>query len=368
MKYKVGDKVRIVSKWVSGCYENPEGKMDKYLGKTMTIKSVCGEMDPTYKMYEDQQDPNRCGGWNWLAPSIAGLARMESIRITADGDKVIAVLKNGKEIVKRAEAKCSPRDTFDFAIGANLAYMRLMGEPADPTAGEEKANTNKKPMTCREKLEQEHPGKVSGNYHGGCYGCPHKYGYAKKECKGLNKCRECWDRPVEQPEETKQPENALKIEIGKKYKLKEWGAVKDHMSISQDAWDRMSKGAIIPIRNVGGDYLCENVTERPYIIPSDAFECEWVDKQETQPQFKVGDLVKVVDKGRTYSRYQEWFENHAPEYVSKFKRTDAPENGEAGVIRVIAPHDKCDDSADICLIECGGNRAFAIGFDGIAKM
>ena len=29
MKYKVGDKVRIVSKWGKGCHENADGKMDK---------------------------------------------------------------------------------------------------------------------------------------------------------------------------------------------------------------------------------------------------------------------------------------------------------------------------------------------------
>ena len=38
MKYKVGDKVRIIGKWIAGCNQNNEGKMDKWLGKVMTIK------------------------------------------------------------------------------------------------------------------------------------------------------------------------------------------------------------------------------------------------------------------------------------------------------------------------------------------
>lgn len=364
MNYKVGDKVRIVSKWVSGCHQNPEGKMDKYLGKVMTIKSVCGVQCPTYSMVEDQQDQDRSGtGWCWHAPSIAGLACMESIHITADGDKVIAVLKNGKEIVKRAEAKCSPRDTFDFAIGANLAYKRLMDEPIMVAAGAEKASTDKKPMTFREKLAMEHPEKVGSQFRGGCSGCPETYGYEKTfNCVGVP-CSECWDRTI--PEQT---ENTLNIEIGKKYKLKAYDAVLDHHGISRFAWDIVAKGAIIPMeKSKEGNWYC-STTALPFFIAEDAFECEWVDKQETQPKYKVGDLVKVVDYGKTYSRYKEWFEKHAPEYLSKFISSDAPENGEAGVIRVIAPHGDREDEADICLIECGGNRAFAIGLDGIAKM
>lgn len=425
MNYKVGDKVRIVSKWVSGCHENPEGKMDKYLGKVMTIKCVGGSIEhPVYQMFEDQQDQDRIGyGWTWHAPSIAGLACMESIHITADGDKVISVLKNGKKIVKRAEAKCSPRDTFDFAIGANLAYKRLMDEPADPTAGEEKASALTKPMTCREKLAIEHPEKV-GDFYAGCFGCPHQYGYAKRECD--YKCRECWDRPVEQPEETKQPENALKIEIGKKYKLKEYDAVGDHHGISRYTWNIIAQGAIIPMEKTkDGNWQCKTTT-LPFFIAEDAFECEWVDKQETQPQFKVGDrvmitngwadagkfgtiiaddgsthapyrveldngvlhwkygynlekveqqkepeykvgdLVQVVGTGNIYSRYDRWVKMNAPEYLSKFFCDHLPDSGETGVIRVIAPH--CEDCKRyICLIECARNRVFVIGFDGISK-
>ena len=51
MKYKVGDKVRIVSNWGKGCHENSDGKMDKWLGKVMTIMCVdCNRK--CYKMIE----------------------------------------------------------------------------------------------------------------------------------------------------------------------------------------------------------------------------------------------------------------------------------------------------------------------------
>ena len=56
-----GDKVRIVSKWGYGCYENLDGEMDKYLGKIMTVKSV--ESD-TVRMFEDG------GQWHWYPDAI----------------------------------------------------------------------------------------------------------------------------------------------------------------------------------------------------------------------------------------------------------------------------------------------------------
>lgn len=55
-------------------------------------------------------------------------------------------------------------------------------------------------MTCREKLAMEHPGDVSEEWTGGCYGCPHAYGYLDRpeNCDGASsrRCRECWDREI----------------------------------------------------------------------------------------------------------------------------------------------------------------------------
>lgn len=69
MKYKVGDKVRIVSKWSIGCMENSNGKMDKYRGTIMTVREVCNGF---YRMVEDHEE--RCGdGWCWYEPAISGL-------------------------------------------------------------------------------------------------------------------------------------------------------------------------------------------------------------------------------------------------------------------------------------------------------
>ena len=69
-KYKVGDKVRIVSKRPQQCW-NPH--MDKHLGKTMTIiKSGINSEGVYYCMEEDRDD--FLGHWCWYEDMIAGLA------------------------------------------------------------------------------------------------------------------------------------------------------------------------------------------------------------------------------------------------------------------------------------------------------
>lgn len=59
------------------------------------------------------------------------------IHITVKGNETIAVYKNGTEY-KKAVAKCSPEDTFDFGVGAKLALERLGVLPADPVEPVEK--------------------------------------------------------------------------------------------------------------------------------------------------------------------------------------------------------------------------------------
>ena len=71
MKYKVGDKVRIVSNKIGSGVWNGEGLMDKWLGKTMTI-SRCWENNLYYYMLEDD------GIWVWSDSHIKGLAEKET--------------------------------------------------------------------------------------------------------------------------------------------------------------------------------------------------------------------------------------------------------------------------------------------------
>lgn len=123
MKYKVGDRVRIVSEWGKGCYQNSKGKMDKWLGKEMTIIDVV--CDRYYKMREDKSE-NDGFGWCWSESSIAGLACENKIVITTNGTETLARLYDGNKVIKTAIAKCAPDDKFSFEKGAKIAFERLL--------------------------------------------------------------------------------------------------------------------------------------------------------------------------------------------------------------------------------------------------
>ena len=78
-QYKVGDRVRIVREWNNKCYPNPDGLMNRWLGKTMTIKNWDGG---AYQMEEDVGERGEGYGWNWFPAAIAGpVVNAEKYRI-----------------------------------------------------------------------------------------------------------------------------------------------------------------------------------------------------------------------------------------------------------------------------------------------
>lgn len=125
-KYKVGDKVWIVSKRPQ---KNWNPYMDKYLGKTMTIiKSGINNSGVYYCMEEDRND--FLGHWCWYENMISGLAEpgreLCTVELRFDGMITTAALKRGGRDVKTAEARCNPKkDTYSRAEGARVAVERL---------------------------------------------------------------------------------------------------------------------------------------------------------------------------------------------------------------------------------------------------
>lgn len=140
-KYKVGDKVRIVNRRTISM--NCNGEMDKWLGKTMTIRKVL--YDSVYRMREDKSECNG-RGWMWLGEMISGLAEPEkptdenlSVTIRFCGRMTVAELyKNGK-VVKVENARCNPKDTYSRGEGARIAVERLFekkGKESKPKVGD----------------------------------------------------------------------------------------------------------------------------------------------------------------------------------------------------------------------------------------
>lgn len=80
MKYKIGDKVRIMKKEVK---ENAleediinaawNEDMNKYLGKIMTIKGVTCILGCKFYSMEEDENENNGRGWAWTEEMIEGL-------------------------------------------------------------------------------------------------------------------------------------------------------------------------------------------------------------------------------------------------------------------------------------------------------
>lgn len=118
MKFKVGDKVKVA---------NPKYSFkEHYKNQIFTIKAInpngtAGYDETHYGVVE------RCG-YIWMESELMSMIESKIV-ITTDGKITTAKLYENGKVVKTAEAKCCPEDTFDFNVGANLAINRLIGKP-----------------------------------------------------------------------------------------------------------------------------------------------------------------------------------------------------------------------------------------------
>ena len=145
-KYKVGDKVRIVSERpASPRFAN---SMVQYLGRTLTVSKVEEEtLGAIYRFKEATYPeslspimkiilPDANGMWAFCEDWISGLAEPEkptdenlSVTIRFCGRMTVAELyKNGKvvKVVKVENARCNPKDEYSRAEGARIAVERLL--------------------------------------------------------------------------------------------------------------------------------------------------------------------------------------------------------------------------------------------------
>lgn len=139
-KYKVGDRVRIVSEMP--CDSDFALDMRRFLGKEITI-SMAKEWDGVPRYYSDDAKPKGLiveslfaalgvPGYYFRENWISGLADPEkpadedlSVTIHFHGRLTVAELyKNGK-VVKVDNARCNPKDEYSRSEGARIAVERL---------------------------------------------------------------------------------------------------------------------------------------------------------------------------------------------------------------------------------------------------
>lgn len=123
-KFKVGDRVRIVKACVDTSSVGVIGEIDT--------------IDPTGcnlpYLAEIECEGYRPKIWCYEVEHVK--TKLPVIVITSDGKTTTATLREGKKVIKTASAKCSDKDTFDFAEGARIAFEWLQGR--DPFPKEKK--------------------------------------------------------------------------------------------------------------------------------------------------------------------------------------------------------------------------------------
>lgn len=149
-KYKVGDKVRIVSERPDS--KNFVGEMVRFLGEEITI-SMVEESDGVTRYYSEDAKPKDpiqewfckglgVPGYYFRDEWISGLAEPEkpadenlSVTIRFHGRLTVAELcKNGK-VVNVENARCNPKDEYSRSEGARIAVERLFekkGKESEP--------------------------------------------------------------------------------------------------------------------------------------------------------------------------------------------------------------------------------------------
>lgn len=139
-KFKVGDKVRIldgasIEKYTGGWIG---GGMKEHVGEVVTIRKAVPYGDDRIGYW--LREINFVWDERGLEPEKE--SKNETIVIYRKDREVIAL---DKRTGKKAVAKCSPKDKFDFELGARLAFERLFNNDekfkvGDLVIGNEKAD------------------------------------------------------------------------------------------------------------------------------------------------------------------------------------------------------------------------------------
>ena len=121
MKFKVGDIVRGIS---GSPYRVTNEDMTKGVVVELEEFGYCENV--MIKVLEHRTKPEEIEETFSVNSKYFELYDYNKIVITTDGNKTLARLYENNEVIRTAEAKCSPEDTFDFETGAKLAFERLM--------------------------------------------------------------------------------------------------------------------------------------------------------------------------------------------------------------------------------------------------
>ena len=123
-KFKVGDRVRCVRvNWRAPV--GTEGVIKETVDDIMKEYTVC--WDENIGGWQDAKLGIPSGHGEYIPEEyIEPISSYPEIHITTDGKTTFGIMKQGKEVIKRVEAKLHPDDKFNFEVGSKLVMDRLL--------------------------------------------------------------------------------------------------------------------------------------------------------------------------------------------------------------------------------------------------
>jgi hypothetical protein len=147
-----------------------------------------------------------------------------------------------------------------------------------------------------------------------------------------------------------------KAKVGDKIKV---------VKVNRDHRPDVNVGSIQTVRNVyddtvHGEHNSFHDSDQEYIIIEEAPETP---TPEVTPVINMGDTVKVIHSGNTYSCYEKFIRKYANGFISKFKNGYSPNNGDIGVVVGSGEH----EWGSKCFAVLSNDKVFCIGEKGIIR-
>ena len=140
--FKVGDKVRI----------KPYDEVEKHFGisKRRWAEHTDRKHEVTFICDIYANFKESC--FSFPIEALEPVFDKHELIVYSKGPETVAVEKVNGEVVKKAVAKCSPADEYNWATGRKLALMRLLEEEKP----EEKSLYNGKVVCVKNSMSNEH--------------------------------------------------------------------------------------------------------------------------------------------------------------------------------------------------------------------
>lgn len=150
--FKIGDRVRVIDATCTN-WNIKIGDTGTVIGFHNFTNAPCIEFDTFINGHDgngDMKGKGKKGYCYYMVDDYITSITENKIVITTDGTETLARLYEGNKVIKRATAKCSPDDIFNFETGAKIAFDRLVG---NKTAEEEKPKYYNGKVVCVEVKE-----------------------------------------------------------------------------------------------------------------------------------------------------------------------------------------------------------------------